>query len=135
MPARIFASPPGKETSHEETAESGSDPVNSGAVVCRARGRGIWRRADVGQHTAGHHHNNVLRADFPAGDTATNPGTATVLGSAIPRMSIASVSFLDALSGAPSDAWDASADQSGSVMAWVAPTEISMISMSPRRAA
>ena len=43
----------------------------------------------------------------------------TVFGSDISREQIVSLQFLDTLSGAPSDAWDVSQAQDGSVLAWV----------------
>ena len=45
----------------------------------------------------------------------------TVFGSDINRELISSLQFLDTLSGAPSDAWDVSQTQDGSVLAWVKP--------------
>lgn len=42
-----------------------------------------------------------------------------VLGSSLERSQILSVTFLDTLADAPADAWDVSAAQDGSVMAWV----------------
>ena len=45
----------------------------------------------------------------------------TVFGSDINREQITSLKFLDTLSGAPSDAWDVSQAQDGSVLAWVEP--------------
>ena len=44
-----------------------------------------------------------------------------VFGSKLRRDQIASVTFLDTLADAPQDAWDVSADKSGSVMAWIVP--------------
>lgn len=46
-------------------------------------------------------------------------GESTVLGSEIPRSAVLSVRFADSLSGAPADAWDASAARDGSVLAWM----------------
>ena len=45
----------------------------------------------------------------------------TVFGSDINREQITSLKFLDTLSGTPSDAWDVSQAQDGSVLAWVEP--------------
>ena len=44
-----------------------------------------------------------------------------VFRSKLRRSQISSVTFLDTLADAPQDAWDVSADKSGSVMAWAVP--------------
>ena len=43
----------------------------------------------------------------------------TVLGSDVPRASITAVRFEPTAVGAPADAWDVSAEQNGSVLAWI----------------
>ena len=48
--------------------------------------------------------------------------SSTVFGSELRRDKITSVTFLDTLADAPADAWDVSADKSGSVLAWAVPS-------------
>lgn len=83
-------------------------------------------------------HGSVAEADYPAGarsleeirpvlrsdyDVPSDGGEAlpsySVFGSDIEKERIASMKFLDSLSGAPRDAWDVSEAGDGSVLAWV----------------
>lgn len=62
----------------------------------------------------------VLRSDYevPADGGEARP-SYSVFGSDIEKERIASMKFLDSLSGAPRDAWDVSEAGDGSVLAWV----------------
>ncbi|MBQ2954926.1 MAG: BspA family leucine-rich repeat surface protein [Clostridia bacterium] len=62
----------------------------------------------------------ILRSDAMTKEERENK-TGRVLGSDIPRSQIATVTFVDSLSGMASGAWDVSAAGDGSVMAWVKP--------------
>ena len=53
---------------------------------------------------------------------------STVLGSDIPRASITSVRFASSLVGVSDGAWDVSAEQNGSVLAWVTDGELTIAS-------
>ena len=64
---------------------------------------------------------NVLMQDWIDDARIFTAGSHTVLGSQIPRGQIRSVTFRDTVLFAPSDAWDASQDGDGSVLAWVKP--------------
>lgn len=48
---------------------------------------------------------------------------ACVLGSEIPRDHVLSIAFVDSLADAPADAWDVSAAEDGSVLAWATPAD------------
>lgn len=58
---------------------------------------------------------NVMRADA----LYTYSDSYVLGGDVITREEVLSVTFLDTLKNAPDTAWDASAEQNGSVMAWV----------------
>ena len=66
----------------------------------------------------------VLRSDY---EVPSDGGEAlpsySVFGSDIEKERIASMKFLDTLSGAPRDAWDVSEAGDGSVLAWVKPRD------------
>ena len=66
---------------------------------------------------------SVLKADTLLGHSALSAYDFPVFGSEITRKQVASVTFLDTLSGAPADAWDVSQNADGSVLAWAVPNE------------
>lgn len=61
-------------------------------------------------------------------------GGSTVLGSDIPRSEITSIRFEPSHFGATEDAWDVSADQNGSVLAWVKDGALTIASLGGVRA-
>ena len=66
---------------------------------------------------------NILMEDWDAavtntGDAYTHYPEYGVLGSSIKRNKVKSVTFLSTIADAPADAWDVSATQNGSVLAW-----------------
>lgn len=64
----------------------------------------------------------VLRPDYDKQSGSGEAGpTYDVFGSSISKESIASIKFLNALAGAPYDAWDVSEAGDRSVLAWVTP--------------
>ncbi len=66
---------------------------------------------------------SVLKADTLLGHSSLNAYDFPVFGSEIARRQVATVTFLDTLSGAPADAWDVSQNADGSVLAWAVPNE------------
>lgn len=66
---------------------------------------------------------SVLKADTLLGHSVLNAYDFPVFGSEITRQQVASITFLDTLSGAPADAWDVSQNADGSVLAWAVPNE------------
>lgn len=62
---------------------------------------------------------NVLMSDEVPEEIVYNGYDAFVMGSAIPRKQIQSITFLDTLKDAPTDSWDVSENGDGSVRAWV----------------
>ena len=73
--------------------------------------------------TETHQSGSVLKADTLLGHSSLNAYDFPVFGSEIIRRQVASVTFLDTLSGAPADAWDVSQNADGSVLAWAVPNE------------
>lgn len=63
----------------------------------------------------------VMMSDIVPEDTEYSD--LKVLGSEYKRTDILTITFLDNLDNQPKDAWDVSAEQDGSVMAWVKPKE------------
>lgn len=62
---------------------------------------------------------NILMSNAPI--SGRDYSEYTVFGSEIRRKQIKTITILDNLSGAPSDAWDVSVSRNGTVMAWVKP--------------
>ena len=62
---------------------------------------------------------NVLMSDEAPEWIVYNGYDAFVMGSDIPRKQIQSITFLDTLKDAPTDSWDVSENEDGSVRAWV----------------
>lgn len=62
---------------------------------------------------------NVLMSDEAPEWIVYNGYDAFVMGSDIPRKQIQSITFLDTLKDAPTDSWDVSENEDGSVLAWV----------------
>ncbi|MBQ8355426.1 MAG: BspA family leucine-rich repeat surface protein [Oscillospiraceae bacterium] len=86
-------------------------------------------KAEHTVHTSAGQKPNRLRSDhIPVSGklvySSDEAKACPVFRSKLRRRQISSVTFLDTLADAPQDAWDVSADKSGSVMAWAVPNGV-----------
>lgn len=91
-PNPVPTSPQENSSTDEEEAVSEVAPVN-------------WRE-------------NRLMADPPQGETTDDAASEAALGGTLTRDEVASVTFLNSLSGQPEGSWDVPQEQDGSVLAW-----------------
>ena len=107
------------DTAATDTAATDAAATDTAAADA-ATADTTWQQAvqnTVSAQAANHQGSRILMADGAKGDYNNSPGN--VLGSKYQRSSIKTVTFLNTLADMPADAWDASAEKDGSVMAWV----------------